>query len=447
MKSKFFLLIFSALLWVSCTDPDEVLAQSVPNTNNFSEQDVVNVTGSNSLDSAFILSVEDYFDAEYKGNMTSLYNFRNYKYPAYVLLFYISDVTTSSFHAYCQSNENTDDPITERGICWNTSPNPTISGSHTSVSGDVGAYDAVIGSLSSGTRYYVRAYASTAITTMYSNELLVTTLQDASVTAFINDPYIKIGYIDCPTRSSGNPLTTAVFRSGVNNTGATITNSGLVYSSVNFNPDINTGTVVSSGVGGSHVDCLTVSGLSAGTVYAIRAWAYSSLGYTYSDVVLFTVASPAPEPPEVGDAAGGGIIVSIEEEETGYYCLIASDILSDDPMSWFQAKHLIFATYGFDTRADVNGNPYNWFLPRIAEAGLVRAFQQSFVYPDVSPLDIPTNNGYWTSYFFVRTYIAPFRTYHARYLNFSHQGDSELVNAVGYNYHCFAVKYYWISKE
>lgn len=50
----------------------------VPDTNNFSLQDVVNVVGGNSLQDCFDNSVDAFFDPDYKGSKDSLYCFRNY---------------------------------------------------------------------------------------------------------------------------------------------------------------------------------------------------------------------------------------------------------------------------------------------------------------------------------------------------------------------------------
>jgi hypothetical protein len=55
---------------------------SVPDTDNFSLQDVVNVIGGpGSLVACFTYAVDSYFDPAYKGSKTSLLNFRNYQEP------------------------------------------------------------------------------------------------------------------------------------------------------------------------------------------------------------------------------------------------------------------------------------------------------------------------------------------------------------------------------
>ena len=64
--------------------------------------------------------------------------------------------------------------ITERGVCWNTLPNPVITGSHTSDGTGIGSFTSNITGLTDNTIYYVRAYASNSYVTAYGNEVSFT---------------------------------------------------------------------------------------------------------------------------------------------------------------------------------------------------------------------------------------------------------------------------------
>jgi len=66
-------------------------------------------------------------------------------------------------------------PVTERGICWSISANPTISGNHTSDGSGTGAFISTITGLSANTTYHIRAYATNASGTYYGNDLTFTT--------------------------------------------------------------------------------------------------------------------------------------------------------------------------------------------------------------------------------------------------------------------------------
>lgn len=59
--------------------------------------------------------------------------------------------------------------ITERGVCWGTSTNPTTAGSKATAAGTTGTYTANITGLSASTGYYVRAYAINSVGTSYGS--------------------------------------------------------------------------------------------------------------------------------------------------------------------------------------------------------------------------------------------------------------------------------------
>ena len=65
--------------------------------------------------------------------------------------------------------------VTERGICWSTSHNPTISNSHASSGSGTGSFTVNISGLTANTTYYVRAYATNSVGTEYGNEVSFTT--------------------------------------------------------------------------------------------------------------------------------------------------------------------------------------------------------------------------------------------------------------------------------
>ena len=68
--------------------------------------------------------------------------------------------------------------VTARGICWSTSQNPTISGSHTSDGTGTGSFTSAMTGLTANTTYYVRAYATNSVGTVYGEEVNFTTLPD-----------------------------------------------------------------------------------------------------------------------------------------------------------------------------------------------------------------------------------------------------------------------------
>ena len=66
-------------------------------------------------------------------------------------------------------------PVTQRGVVWSTSPNPTTANNSTSNGSGTGSFTSNLTGLTASTTYYVRAYATNSAGTAYGNELTFTT--------------------------------------------------------------------------------------------------------------------------------------------------------------------------------------------------------------------------------------------------------------------------------
>ena len=65
--------------------------------------------------------------------------------------------------------------VTARGVCWSTSPNPTISCQHTTDGNGTGYFTSNITGLTANTTYYVMAYATNSAGTGYGEQKSFTT--------------------------------------------------------------------------------------------------------------------------------------------------------------------------------------------------------------------------------------------------------------------------------
>lgn len=88
----------------------------------------------------------------------------------------VSNITDSS--AVCGGTITNDGgaTVSARGICWDTLPYPTISKNHTANGSGTGSFTSNITGLKPSTKYYVRAYATSAAGTAYGNQDTFTTL-------------------------------------------------------------------------------------------------------------------------------------------------------------------------------------------------------------------------------------------------------------------------------
>ena len=86
-----------------------------------------------------------------------------------------SNITSTS--ATCGGNvtSNGGAAVTARGVCWSLSQNPTVSGNHTNDGTGIGGFTSSLTGLTSGTTYYVRAFATNSVGTAYGNQVVFTT--------------------------------------------------------------------------------------------------------------------------------------------------------------------------------------------------------------------------------------------------------------------------------
>ena len=106
--------------------------------------------------------------------------------------------------------------VTARGICWSTSQNPTISGSHTTDGTGTGSFTSSMTGLAANTTYYVRAYATNSAGTAYGEEVSFTTLPDGipgdvdcDGMLTINDVSVLLGYVVGEFQLTGQALQNA----------------------------------------------------------------------------------------------------------------------------------------------------------------------------------------------------------------------------------------------
>lgn len=184
----------------------------------------------------------------------------------------VSSITPTTARSGGFLSSNGGHVIIERGICWSTSPSPTISNSKASSNGGVGSFSCDITSLISGNIYYVRAYVTTIDGTVYANQVSFNTLSMPSlITATISS-------ITSSSAASGGSIS--------NSGGSTITARGVCWST-NPNPTISLSTKTTNGTGtGAFISSLT--GLTPGTSYFVRAYATNAIGTSYGGELSFT---------------------------------------------------------------------------------------------------------------------------------------------------------------
>jgi hypothetical protein len=164
------------------------------------------------------------------------------------------------------------DAITAQGVCWSTTTAPTTANSKTT-NGTATPFTSSITGLTSGTTYFVRAYATNSVGTSYGNEISFTTLAAPTVTT------TAITSITGTTANSGGTVTATG--------GAAITAQGVCWSTTTAPTTANSKTTN----GTTSPFTSSITGLIEGTTYYVRAYATNSIGTSYGNEISFTTSS------------------------------------------------------------------------------------------------------------------------------------------------------------
>ena len=185
--------------------------------------------------------------------------------------------------------------VTARGICWSTTANPTIALSTKTTDGaGTGIFTSAITGLTMATTYHVRAYATNSVGTSYGGDSVFTTASTSTIPTITTT---AVTSITNTTATSGGIIST--------DGGASVTVRGVCWSTT-ANPTIALATKTTDGSGiGTFTSAIT--GLTASTLYHVRAYATNSVGTAYgSDISFTTTGSSTPDVYVAGIGDSGG---------------------------------------------------------------------------------------------------------------------------------------------
>jgi hypothetical protein len=186
-----------------------------------------------------------------------------------------TNITTTSAMSGGVITDKGGSAVSDQGICWSTSPKPTIDNNKSgvvSVNGS-GVFTSEIKGLTASTKYYVRAFAVNKAGVAYGNEMELTTASITSATFGFSPMYIvgsTVAAADIEVLTDG---------------GDAITERGLVYASTP-NPTINNSKLKHKNAGLGKFR-LSLKDLTPKTTYYARAYAINSKGVSYSTEVTF----------------------------------------------------------------------------------------------------------------------------------------------------------------
>ena len=186
----------------------------------------------------------------------------------------VCEITTTSARVKCEVTHDGGAEVTERGVCWSKSANPTLDDAeHTASGNGTGSFEIGLTDLEVNTTYHVCAYATNALGIRYGNERTFTT---------------KDGVAKVTTGDVTDITATSAKCSGevTEDGGFAVTERGICWST-SPNPTLENAQHVAAGSGTGEFSA-TLTGLTEYTKYYVRAYATNSQDTSYGSNVSFT---------------------------------------------------------------------------------------------------------------------------------------------------------------
>jgi len=189
-----------------------------------------------------------------------------------------TNITQSSAQCLGEVNSQGSTAVTAKGICWNTTPNPNITGDHTINGTGAGTFTAELTGLSPFTTYYFKAYATNGSGVSYGSQRSFKTLATF--------PTIST---DSITEITGISATTGGFISS--DGGSPILSRGVCWDTL-ANPSLSRNYTTDGTGTGNYNSYLT--NLSPFTLYYVRAYATNGVGTAYGNEIVFSTLTSPP---------------------------------------------------------------------------------------------------------------------------------------------------------
>jgi uncharacterized protein (TIGR02145 family) len=237
--------------------------------------------------------------------------------------------------------------VTARGVCYAITANPTTSNSTTSDGTGTGVFTSSLTGLTAGTLYHVRAYATNSAGTAYGNDITFTTTAVVAPTVIT----ALVSSITTTTAVSGGNITS--------NGGALVTISGICWST-STNPTIADAKTTDGTTSGSFAS--TMTGLTMGTTYYVRAYATNSAGTGYGNQLTFSSKLADIDGNTYSIVTIGTQVWMTENLRTATLNEGTAVPNVTDNTAWTALSTMAYSWYGNDiSNKPVYGALYNWF--------------------------------------------------------------------------------------
>jgi hypothetical protein len=270
------------------------------------------------------------------------------------------------------------------GVCWSILPNPTISDYKISYVPASANFWVTIQGLYANYTYFVRAYATNSAGTAYSEQSSFTT----PITAPLISTADLTNVTDLTATGGGNIRSDG---------GVTITASGVCWSTHHYPTVADSKTIDGAGTGSFSS---SITGLTAGTIYYIRAYATNNLGTGYGNEVIAHSAGPVINT----------IKAAAQSYPPGYTCTYS---ITNDGGSSVTARGVCISPYPNPTITDT----------KTIDGTGIGSFTSNFL--SAQPVIIPDGRGFYHYTFYFRAYATnSFGTFYGNQVTYNVSGES-----------------------
>jgi uncharacterized protein (TIGR02145 family) len=274
----------------------------------------------------------------------------------------ISDIASTSATVGGEVTSDGGDAVSDRGIYYSLSADAETTGTKLTIGSGTGVFSTSLTGLTEETTYYIKSYATNSVGTSYGAEETFTTLTLPTLTT------AAIRNITDVSASSGGDI--------ADDGGATVTARGVCWS-LTINPTTSDSKTVNGTGAGIFTSSLT--GLTSGTTYHVRAYATNSIGTSYGNEFIFGTFTDSRDGVtyswvQIGDqiwmAENLAYLPSVSPSSSESYTDPYYYVYGYQGTSVSTAKATAnYQTYGvlYNWPASLNACPAGWHLPRDSE--------------------------------------------------------------------------------
>ena len=170
-------------------DPNPTIDNSFISNGNGTGSFTIEISGLTSATTYYVRAYATNSEGTSYGEQKTFTTLQYIQLPT-VTTTIVTNVTSTTATSGGNVTDDGGAAVTARGVCWSTSPDPTINDNKTTDGNGMGAFTSQLTNLTHSTTYYIRAYATNSEGTSYGEQKYFTTLSDGMINGH---QYVDLG--------------------------------------------------------------------------------------------------------------------------------------------------------------------------------------------------------------------------------------------------------------